>query len=241
MNLNVVDCGYTKHARLLLKHMGTKIPVQCSEEGLRVELGVDNTIGKAESYRIMATEGGFKIVGSDEAGLYYGIGKFLHSAVWTENGFTPKETDGVISPACSFRATYYSVHFYNWYHMAPLKELEDYLETILILQERTGHVRSIDIATELGYSKPSVSRAVGILKSGGFITVEPDGQIVLTKLGLLKAREVYDRHLLITKFLHEVLGVSEENTNEDACKIEHVISAETYEKLNVFVENYLKD
>ena len=125
--------------------------------------------------------------------------------------------------------------------MAIRESGEDYLETILILQERTGHVRSIDIATELGYSKPSVSRAVGILKSGGFITVKPDGQIVLTKLGLLKAREVYDRHLLITKFLHEVLGVSEENTNEDACKIEHVISAETYEKLNVFVENYLKD
>lgn len=125
--------------------------------------------------------------------------------------------------------------------MAIKESGEDYLETILILQERTGHVRSIDIASELGFSKPSVSRAMGILKSNGFITVEPDGQIVLTKLGYLRAREVYDRHLLITKFLHEVLGVSEKNTNEDACKIEHVISYETYEKLSVFVNNYLKD
>lgn len=118
---------------------------------------------------------------------------------------------------------------------------EDYLETILILQERKGYVRSIDVALELGYSKPSVSRAMGILKSDGYITVEPDGQIVLTKLGSLKAREIYDRHLLITKFLRDVLGVSEKNTEEDACKIEHVISHETYEKLNVFVENYLKN
>lgn len=123
--------------------------------------------------------------------------------------------------------------------MAIKESGEDYLETILILQERTGYVRSVDIASELGFSKPSVSRAMGILKSDGFITVQPDGQIILTKLGYLRAREVYDRHLLITRFLKDVLGVSEQNTNEDACKIEHVISHETYEKLNVFVEHYL--
>ncbi len=125
--------------------------------------------------------------------------------------------------------------------MAIRESGEDYLETILILQERTGYVRSIDIASELGFSKPSVSRAMGILKNDGFITVEPDGQIVLTKRGYLRAREVYDRHLLITRFLRDILGVSDNNTNEDACKIEHVISYETYEKLNVFVDNYLKD
>ncbi|MDE6149703.1 MAG: metal-dependent transcriptional regulator [Ruminococcus sp.] len=125
--------------------------------------------------------------------------------------------------------------------MAIRESGEDYLETILILQERTGYVRSIDIASELGFSKPSVSRAMGILKNDGFITVEHDGQIVLTKRGYLRAREVYDRHLLITRFLRDILGVSDKNTNEDACKIEHVISYETYEKLNVFVDNYLKD
>lgn len=125
--------------------------------------------------------------------------------------------------------------------MAIRESGEDYLETILILQERTGYVRSIDIAAELGFSKPSVSRAMGILKNDGFITVEESGQIVLTKRGHLRAREVYDRHLLITRFLRDVLGVSDKNTDEDACKIEHVISYETYEKLNVFVDNYLKD
>lgn len=121
----------------------------------------------------------------------------------------------------------------------PIRESgEDYLETILILQERTGYVRSIDIAAELGFSKPSVSRAVGILKADGFITVNPDGQILLTESGFARARGVYDRHLLITRFLHDILGVSKENTDEDACKIEHVISKETFEKLTKFVDNY---
>lgn len=116
---------------------------------------------------------------------------------------------------------------------------EDYLETILILHERTGYVRSIDVANELGYSKPSVSRAVGILKDNGLITVEPDGQLVLTEAGLKRANEVYDKHKLLTKFLNKVLGVSEENSAEDACRIEHVISEETFERLGEFVEKYL--
>ena len=116
---------------------------------------------------------------------------------------------------------------------------EDYLETILILHERTGYVRSIDVANELGYSKPSVSRAVGILKDSGLITVEADGQLVLTEAGMKRANEVYDKHKLLTKFLNKVLGVSEENSAEDACRIEHVISEETFEKLGEFVEKYL--
>lgn len=117
---------------------------------------------------------------------------------------------------------------------------EDYLETILILHKKTGYVRSIDIANELGYSKPSVSRAMGILKDGGFITVANDGQITLTDVGEEKAQEVYGRHLLITGFLTDVLGVSAENAEEDACKIEHVVSCETVEKLKNFVKNYKK-
>lgn len=114
---------------------------------------------------------------------------------------------------------------------------EDYLETILILHKKSGHVRSIDIANELGYSKPSVSRAMSILKEGGFINVASDGQITLTEIGLEKAEEVYNRHLLITGFLRDTLGVSQKNAEEDACKIEHVISCETVEKLREFVKN----
>ena len=115
---------------------------------------------------------------------------------------------------------------------------EDYLETILILHRNTGFVRSIDIANELGYSKPSISRAVGILKSDGYITVEPNGQIVLTDSGMAKAEQVYERHLMLRKFLTDILGVSTENSEQDACRIEHILSEETYEKLKGFVENY---
>ncbi|MBR4555582.1 MAG: metal-dependent transcriptional regulator [Ruminococcus sp.] len=119
----------------------------------------------------------------------------------------------------------------------PLRESgEDYLETILILQQRTGYVRSIDVATELGYSKPSISRAMGILRAEGFLTVGKDGQLILTEAGKKRAGEVYERHLLLTRFLGEVLGVSAENAEEDACKIEHVISQETFEKLRSFVD-----
>lgn len=115
---------------------------------------------------------------------------------------------------------------------------EDYLETILILHKNTGFVRSIDIANELGYSKPSISRAVGILKNDGYITVEPNGQIVLTDSGKAKAEQVYERHLMLRKFLTDILGVSSENSEQDACRIEHILSDETYEKLKGFVENY---
>ena len=113
---------------------------------------------------------------------------------------------------------------------------EDYLETILILHKRTGYVRSIDVANELGYSKPSISRAVGILKSYGYIKVEPGGQIILTESGKAKAESVYGRHVLLRKFLRETLGVSEENAEEDACRIEHILSEETYTKLKSFIE-----
>jgi len=115
---------------------------------------------------------------------------------------------------------------------------EDYLETILILHKNTGFVRSIDIANELGYSKPSISRAVGILKSDGYITVEPNGQIVLTDSGKAKAEQVYERHIMLRKFLTDILGVSAENSEQDACRIEHILSDETYEKLKNFVESY---
>lgn len=115
---------------------------------------------------------------------------------------------------------------------------EDYLETILILHKNTGFVRSIDIANELSYSKPSVSRAVGILKNDGYITVEPNGQIILTDSGMTKAEQVYERHLMLRKFLTDILGVSAENSEQDACRMEHILSNETYEKLKCFVENY---
>ena len=104
---------------------------------------------------------------------------------------------------------------------------EMYLETILILKNRFGYVRSIDIANEMNVSKPSVSRAVGLLKDNGYITFDPNGMILLTESGRSVAEKIYERHRILTKFLTSI-GVSEETASHDACKIEHVISDETF-------------
>ena len=113
---------------------------------------------------------------------------------------------------------------------------EDYLETILLLHRKTGYVRSVDIADRLGYSKPSISRAMGILKNDGYITVERGGQIMLTTEGKAKAEEVYGRHVMLYEFLNKILGVSEENAERDACRIEHILSDETCSKLKAFID-----
>ena len=100
---------------------------------------------------------------------------------------------------------------------------EMYLETILVLSQRSGFVRAIDVGEEMGYSKPSVSRAVGILRQGGYIHVAEDGGITLTEEGRAVAEKIYERHRLLSSFLIS-LGVDEKTAAEDACKMEHVIS-----------------
>ena len=105
-----------------------------------------------------------------------------------------------------------------------------YLETILILTEQSTHVRSIDVCEHMGFSKPSVSRAIGLLKNGGYITVDRDGYISLTEVGRELAQKIYDRHSTLTAFLVS-LGVSEETADADACKIEHHISDESFEAI----------
>lgn len=107
---------------------------------------------------------------------------------------------------------------------------EDYLEAILVLREQKGNVRSIDVAQHLNYSKPSVSRAMSILRTSGHITMEKDGRLELTELGEQVAREIYERHKLLTDWLIR-LGVSPAIAAEDACKIEHDISPETFQCL----------
>ena len=111
---------------------------------------------------------------------------------------------------------------------------ENYLESILVLQERRGQVRSIDIVNELGFSKPSVSIAMKKLRENGYISMEPDGRITLNESGLAIANRIYDRHKTITRFFM-LLGVSEDVATEDACKVEHDISDETFEKIRQFV------
>ena len=107
---------------------------------------------------------------------------------------------------------------------------EMYLECILELKHEHGSVRSIDIVEHMGYSKPSVSRAVGLLKNGGYITVSEHGHIHLTQEGLAVAQRMVERHTLLRQFLMR-LGVSEAVADDDACKIEHVISSESFEAI----------
>ena len=116
---------------------------------------------------------------------------------------------------------------------------EMYLEAIYVLHEKTGFVRSIDISEYLGYSKPSVSRAMGILRSGEYIQVDTDGGITLTEKGQDIARKIYARHKLLTDLLVRI-GVSEKTAAEDACKLEHAISDESFEALQKYLNSKMK-
>ena len=115
---------------------------------------------------------------------------------------------------------------------------EMYLETIYILSQRTGFVRSIDVCEDMGYSKPSVSRAVGILRDGGYITVAHDGGLHLTEAGLEVAVRTYERHTVLTEFFTK-LGVDEETAANDACKIEHFISSSTFAALKKYLNEQM--
>ena len=110
---------------------------------------------------------------------------------------------------------------------------ENYLET---LKEKQGAVRSIDIARALSFSKPSVSRAMGILREEGYIVMDSGGQIELTEKGQEKAEGIYERHRLLTEFLQKVSGVDAHLAEEDACKMEHIISHETFQGIKEFMK-----
>ncbi len=113
---------------------------------------------------------------------------------------------------------------------------ENYLETILMLRHRLGTVRSVDIATELGFSKPSVSVFMKNLRENGYVTVDKDGSIELTETGAAIAEKIFERHEMLTNVLM-ALGVNEETARKDACKIEHDLSDESFECLKA---HYLK-
>ena len=112
---------------------------------------------------------------------------------------------------------------------------EMYLETIYVLSQKHSSVRAIDVGEHMGYSKPSVSRAMGLLKNGGFIEVAHDGSITLTEVGLEVAKKIYERHTILSAFL-AALGVDEATAAEDACKIEHDISDISFEAIKRHVE-----
>ena len=108
---------------------------------------------------------------------------------------------------------------------------EMYLETIYVLSQKMNIVRAIDVVEYMGYSKPSVSRAVGLLKQGGFLTVEDTGNLLLSQEGMQIAQKIYARHTLLKAVLMR-LGVDEKTAGEDACKMEHVISDATFEAIS---------
>lgn len=112
---------------------------------------------------------------------------------------------------------------------------EMYLESIYILCQNKPNVRSIDVAEYMNYSKPSVCRAVGILKKDGYIEVDKDGYITLTKLGIDTANKIFERHTVLTNLLIS-LGIDKDTASEDACRIEHVISDTTFNAIKKYIE-----
>ena len=117
---------------------------------------------------------------------------------------------------------------------------EMYLEAILVLSQKNGFVRSIDVSEYLGYSKPSVSRAVGILKKGNYIEVDKDGSLMLTESGKNIAEKIFERHTVLSKLLTK-MGVSEETAAADACKMEHAISDESFEAIKRYMADLLSE
>ena len=116
---------------------------------------------------------------------------------------------------------------------------EMYLESIHVLLKKNGHVRSVDVSEYMGYSKPSVSRAMGLLKQGGYIVIDKDGFISLTEAGLSTAQKIYERHTILSQLL-QALGVSPEIAAEDACKLEHAISDASFEAIKRHVQSVKK-
>ena len=121
--------------------------------------------------------------------------------------------------------------------MAIQESGEMYLESIYVLSQKSSAVRSIDVGEYMGYSKPSVSRAMGLLKKGEYIEIDRDGHITLTEKGLAVAKKIYERHTVLTELLIR-LGVGREIASEDACKIEHAISDESFRAIQAHLEKY---
>ncbi len=117
---------------------------------------------------------------------------------------------------------------------------EMYLEAILVLSGKRGFVRSIDVSEYLGYSKPSVSRAMGILRSGEYILMDKDGAITLTDTGRAIAEKIFERHTVLTRLLVK-LGVTEETAAADACKLEHAISDESFQAIKRYAAELLQE
>ena len=124
--------------------------------------------------------------------------------------------------------------------MALLESGEMYLESIYVLSQKSNAVRGIDVGDYLGYSKPSVSRALGLLKEEGLVKRDDDGFIKLTEAGEIMAKRIYERHTVLTQLLLD-LGVDEKTASEDACRVEHYISDTTFDAIKAHMKKIAKD
>ena len=194
MKIELFSNGYEQHAALLRSRIAERIDADFTAGGLRLTLAVDATIGVAESYEITGEGSAFTVRAADEMGLYFGIGKLLHSAKWTKDTFSPVVTGRVMTPACSFRAVYFAVHFYNWYQQAPAEELERYLEDLLlwgfnaaVAVSPVANLTSLDdeLADKLFYS---IRRVLGTAKRFGMEI----GMIIVPNQGLKSAPHEFD-------------------------------------------------
>jgi len=118
------------------------------------------------------------------------------------------------------------------------KSAEDYIKTIYTLIQKNKHVRSVDIAREIGFSKPSVSIAMANLRKNGIIEMQSDGEIKLTRKGKTIAKQIYERHIILIDFLCEIVGVDEETAKSDACKMEHDLSEVTYNGIKKYLQSH---
>ncbi len=158
MKINLLANGHDLHAEVLRTRLSERIGASYGEGGLVIELAMAD-LGAEESYRIDAIDGGFKITGSDTLGLFYGIGKFLHSATWTETDLTACPTDKVMTPHSTYRALYFPIHFYNWYQNASVEDVSRYLEDLLLWGFNILHT-TLPIVNAMSMEDELVTKAV---------------------------------------------------------------------------------
>ena len=139
MKINVISNGNELAKNLLCERILERIDAEFCTDGISIELSIDANLGDPESYSVEKRGEGFLVRGADSLGLCYGVGKLLHSAKWSENGFEPCATNGVVTPRSSYRSIFYSMHFFNWYQVSPIEEQERYLSDLLLWGYNTIH------------------------------------------------------------------------------------------------------
>ncbi len=164
MKLNIINNGNLDHEELLLRVLKERILVDLCEEGMKLSLNIDESLEKKESYRITEIDGGWQVDGSDSLGLYFGIGKLLHTAKWSDKDFVPNPPAGVISPDCSLRVIYIANHFYNWYMTAPAETIVQYMEE-LILWGFNALLTGLPTVNAKSHDDPLITAQIGRVKT----------------------------------------------------------------------------